>query len=269
MSLPSNQRYRMPFVFGPTVGPRQGPDGEVFDYSEAPRRSASVSFLTDAGVLSRYLPPRCELQGEPVVTVELAELLDLEWLAGRSYSMLGVRFPVAYRGESESVSGPFLAVLWENRPEPILSGREELGFAKLYAQLPPPRVLRGRHVYEASWEGHTFLTMTLSDLVDAKPPQSTPTQGGVLHHRYFPAVSEGGQSIDEMVITPAGGASVTYDLFKRGAGAIEFHRSTWEQLPTMFHIVNALADLPVLEMRGAALVHSRGAKDLSDQRVLR
>jgi hypothetical protein len=36
----------------------------------------------------------------------------------------------------------------------------------------------------------------------------------------------------------------------------------------MFHIVNALRDLPVLENRGASIVESQGGKDLSDQRRL-
>jgi hypothetical protein len=37
----------------------------------------------------------------------------------------------------------------------------------------------------------------------------------------------------------------------------------------MYQVSQALAALPQLEMRGATRVHSRGAKDLSDQRVLR
>ncbi|SED97628.1 hypothetical protein SAMN05443249_6095, partial [Beijerinckia sp. 28-YEA-48] len=69
--------------------------------------------------------------------------------------------------------------------------------------------------------------------------------------------------------TPAGGASVQHDRFQLGKGCVEFVRSAWEQLPTMFHIINALADLPVIEQRGATLAETRGAKDLSDQRRLR
>jgi Acetoacetate decarboxylase (ADC) len=105
----------MPVVFGPTAGPRQAPDGSRFDYSQARRETASVSFLTDGAVLSRYLPARCTLAGEPVVTVEHSTLFDLEWLAGRGYSLLNVKYPVEYRGD-ERASGPFLSVLWENLP---------------------------------------------------------------------------------------------------------------------------------------------------------
>ncbi len=57
--------------------------------------------------------------------------------------------------------------------------------------------------------------------------------------------------------------------FQRGKGSIEFIKSTWEQMPTMFHIVNALASLPVLENRDSSFACTIGYKDLSDQRVLK
>ncbi|MDT2024584.1 acetoacetate decarboxylase family protein [Methylocella sp. CPCC 101449] len=261
-------RYRMPVVFGPTVGPRQGPNGEMYDYSEAPRTTATVSFLTTQDALSKLLPPHCMLDGEPIVTVEHAELRELQWLAGRSYSMLGIKFPVLYRGPTEAARGSFLAVLWENRVDPILSGREELGFAKLHCQLPAPRSLNGTRTYSAIWDEHPFMRLALSDLADAAPPPST-ARDGTLHHRFFPQVGGISAAIDEIVLTPSGGAKVQYDRFQRGSGRVEFVRSTWEELPTMFHIINALADLPIIAYRGATLAETRGAKDLSDQRVLR
>lgn len=262
-------RYRMPVVFGPTVGPRQGPNGEVYDYSEAPRTTATISFLTTENALNKLLPPQCVLDDEPIVTVEHAELRELPWLAGRSYSMLGIKFPVLYRSPAETARGPFLAVLWENRVDPILSGREELGFAKLHCHLPAPRILNGIRTYSAIWDEHPFMRLVLSDLVDAAPAAPSAATDGTLHHRFVPQVGGIGAAIDEMVLTPAGGAKVQYDRFQRGAGHVEFVRSTWEQLPTMFHIVNALADLPIVAYRGATLVETRGAKDLSDQRPLR
>ncbi|WP_271146007.1 acetoacetate decarboxylase family protein [Brevundimonas sp. NIBR10] len=259
----------MPVVFGPTCGPRQGPDGELYDYADAPRTTVTMSFLTQASALEAYLPPFCVLDGEPVVTVEHIELRDLEWLAGRTYSLLGVKYPVRYAGPSESVRGPFYAVLWENRPEPILSGREELGFAKLYCELPAPRVLRGRRQWAAVWDGHTFIELSVDNLRDAVPPAANPAIDGVIHHRYLPRVSATSEAeIEQMVLTPAGGATVRYESYQRGDAEVRFLPSTWEQLPTMFHIVNALAALPVLESRGASIAVTRGGKDLSDQRVL-
>jgi hypothetical protein len=55
----------------------------------------------------------------------------------------------------------------------------------------------------------------------------------------------------------------------RGRGTVQFHRATWEDLPTQCTIVNAFHQLEVKEYRGATVVQSVGAKDLSDQRILR
>lgn len=265
-------RHRMPVIFGPSPGPRQGPDGLPFDWSDTPRSTATVSFLTDGQRLSRLLPPGFQLQGDPIVTVEATTLTDLPWLAGRGYRMLGIKFGTRFEGKRDVAIGPFLAVLWENRPEPILTGREELGFAKLYAELPEPRQFGGIQRHHASWDGHTFLEMELSGLTNTSPPaMPTPSETltGTLHWRYIPALDPAEADVEQAVLTPAGGFEMRYDAFKRGQGTVRFVRSTWEQLPTMFHIVNALADLPILEDRGATFTSTRGAKDLSDQRVLR
>jgi hypothetical protein len=263
-----NGRHRMPIVFGPTPGPRAGEFGQAFDYSDAPRHITSVGFLTDGEALSRFLPPFCELDGEPVVTVEHVVLDELAWLAGRSYSLLSVKYPVVYRGPAETVRGSFLSVLWENLADPIISGREELGFAKLYCELPT-RTLAGFRAASASWDGHTFLKMEVSNLCDSAPPPAAPVDG-VIHHRYLPQVgSLGVAEVEQMVLSPTGGVQVRRESYQTGKGSIAFAPSTWEQLPTMHHIVNALASLPVLEVRTAYFERSRGAKDLSDQRILR
>lgn len=40
-------------------------------------------------------------------------------------------------------------------------------------------------------------------------------------------------------------------------------------MPTQGNIVNGLADLPVLELRGATMTKTVGGKDLRDTRILR
>lgn len=214
------------------------------------------------------MPPQCVLDGEPVVTIEHIQLREVNWLAGRGYNILGVKFPVVYQGRAETARGAFLAVLWENMAEPILTGREELGYAKLYCDLPPPAETEDAVYYSASWDGHEFARLTLDGLEDAEPARA-PDTDGVIHHRYLPSLrSIGGADVDEMVITPAGGYESRLERFRRGHGNVAFIRSTWAQMPTMYHIVNRLADWPVLEARDAWVAETRGTKDLSDQRVL-
>ena len=261
-------RYRMPVVFGPSAGPRQGPTGGAFEMRDAPRTATTIRYLTDAGRLSALLPARCALDGDPVVTIEHSVLHRLDWLAGRGYSMLGVKFPARYSGRDGHARGPFLSVLWENRVEPILTGRDELGYPKLYCELPPMRESGGVRHLEATLDGHAFIRLRVQDLAPADPPANS-AGDGVLLHRYLPGIQPRGEpSVDEMVLSPSGNSPMRYSGFWRGAGSVEFVRSTWEQLPTTFHIVNALADLPILEVRGATVAETLGAKDLADTHVV-
>ncbi len=260
---------RMPTVFGPMPGPRQAPEGRRFDWTRGPHRvSYAVSFLTREAALADLLPPGFRLTGEPVVTVELTYLTELAWLAGRGYAMLGVRYPVRFEGQRDRVEGAFLAVLWENLADPIVSGREELGFAKLWCEIPEPRVLDGRSCLEAGWLGHRFFEMSLSDLEE--DPDPPPAWGeGLLHWKMIPETGRWGQAaLEQATLTPAAGSSFTAERRLKGQGEVAFLPSTWAQLPTLHHIVNRLAGLERLEPRGASLIVGRGGKDLSDQRVL-
>lgn len=264
ISPQAHGRHRMPFVFGPSAGPRQGPQGQLFDMRNAPRTTTTARFQTDPQKLSKLLPPGCVLDGEAVVTVEHSVLHALEWLAGRSYSLIGVKFPVRFQGRKDSACGPFIAVLWENRTEPILTGREELGYPKLYCELPEARILHGSQHFAASWDGHTFIRMSVHDMEDAPTPAPTDAQG-VLIHRYLPGLEAGdAPQIDEMALSPFGGVAVRHKRYQRCRAEVEFVTSTWEQLPTMFHVVNLLAELPILESRGGSVQETLGASDLGN-----
>jgi hypothetical protein len=127
--------YRMPTHFGPAPGPRQLPDDVAPDPKRKPRRlSVAASFLTDAARLERHLPEGFALAGEPVVTVEFHYLTGIDWLAGRGYTMIDVSWPATFTGQNDKASGRFLAVIWENLADPIITGRGEIGHPKLYAE---------------------------------------------------------------------------------------------------------------------------------------
>jgi len=265
----------MPTHFGTTTGPRQGPDGKPFDWHDNPVRTcASVRFLSDAAALARLLPPEFVLAGEPVVTVEWTALEKLAWLAGRGYNMLGVKFLACFRGAQEEVTGDFLCVLWENLADPIVSGREELGFNKVYAELPAPDRGATSFSASASWLGHRFFDLQLQNLAPiASPTPSRPAQPasvGLLHMKHMPRTSAWGQTdARQATLTPSSGSLYQRTERWEGNGRCGFIASTWEQLPTLSHIVNPLAVLPVREWLGGSLEHGVGGKDLSDQRVLR
>lgn len=267
--------HRMPYGFGPTSGPRQGPDGKRFDWSTTPHCwTAAASFLTDGACLERILPPGFELAGEPIVTVDFQILTELQWLAGRGYSLMTVRFPAAFRGQQDLVVGHFIPVLWENLPDPILSGREELGMAKLWCDLPPPVISSDRIVCKASWLAHEFLTLELDHLEESErrlptyPGLGDRRSAGTLHYKYIPRTGEWGRAdLAYACLAPPAGKP-TVERSRRGRGRIRFHPTSWEQMPTQFHIVATLAALPMLEERDAWCVETRGGSDLSTQRAL-
>jgi acetoacetate decarboxylase len=267
--------YRMPTHFGPRTGPRQGADGRRFENTDTPKKTeVSVSFLTRRDQLEELLPQRFELAGEPVVTVTASYITEIEWLAGRGYNTLGVSFPATFHGERDTATGSFLAVLWENLTDPIITGREELGFSKIYCELPDPIVLRGEWRLTASWLGFKFLDVSAQNLrqpsaneVAAAAEQRK--SDGVLHFKYMPRTGEWGTAdIAYATLTPSAAPNVVVKERWVGEGCVRFHRARWEDMPTQYNIVNAFEALAIREYRGASVTKTVGAKDLSDQRIL-
>ncbi len=291
--LQPGRMYMMPTHFGPAAGPRQGPDGRGFDCQDTPRAASySVSFLTRADQLDALLPAGFRLAGEPVVTVTVSYLTEIEWLAGRGYNTLGVSFPAEYAGKRDRARGPFLAVLWENLADPILTGREQLGFSKIYCGIPPPAVLKGETRCAAEWLGFTFMDMSLTEMETAPAAESGgkaaehtvpvekdrdgaadehhPVLTGTLHYRYIPRTGEWGKADAEYaVLTPSAAPNRRVTAQWNGKGRVRFHRAAWQDLPTQYHIVNAFEELEQVAFRGASIVETVGGKDLSDQRILK
>ena len=272
----ADRMYRMPTHFGPRTGPRQGPDGRKFDNIDTPRTTRiSLSFLSDPVQLEAFLPSGFALDGEPVVTISASYMTEIEWLAGRGYNTLGVSFPARFRGQEDDVSGSFLTVLWENLADPIITGREELGFAKIYCELPPPTVLNGNYRLTASWLGFQFLEMRVNGLrqqsdAEIRALTQNQTGDGLLHYKYMPRTGEWGTAdIAYATLTPAAAPNQTIQEWRLGTGEARWRPARWEDMPTQYNIVNRLAELEMREVRGASLARTVGGKDLSDQRILR
>ena len=273
--------YRMPTHFGPRTGPRYGPDGRKFECKDNPKStSITVSFLTNSEQLEAFLPPGFSLNGEPVVSVSGGYMKEIEWLAGRGYNTLGVSFPVVFNGEVDRATGSLLTVLWENLTDPILTGREELGFSKIYCELPEPLTFNGETHCTASWLGFKFMDMHVrpTEQVPIQQPSSAPPKQpgaeqpltGTLHYKYMPRTGEWGTAdVTYAVLTPAHTPNRVVNEHWRGEGTVQFHKARWEDLPTQYNIVNAFHELEVKEWRGASIVKTVGGKDLSDQRILR
>ena len=158
---------------------------------------------------------------------------------------------------------------WKKLADPIIAGRDEIGHPKLYAEIEQPRLWAGAQIGIAAWMGFRFLDVTVSELRDAVPsPVKTPSDGTMML-KYLPGVGMRGETeVQQVTITPAGDSEMTIERQQTGNSVVRFHRAGISDLPTMHHVINALADLPVIEGRGGSLTHSYGSKWSRDQRVL-
>lgn len=263
--------YRMPTHFGPTLGPRQGPDGKGYECRKGPNQLiVEAAFEADPKQLAKLLPPRFEPLEPARIVASFVYMTEIEWLAGRGYNTFGLRFPARFAGEQGEVRGDFLAVLWENRAEPIITGREELGFSKIYCELPQVRREGAAAHCEASWEGTVFATLDVSQLASGQPAPGLSGSEGLLHYKYMPRTGEWGKADAEYaVLTPSVAPNAKLENCERGAATLRFHPASWEALPTLYREVSALAALRIGACSWAQVLRVRGYKDLSDQRILR
>ena len=265
--------YRMPTHFGPSLGPRQGLDGRRYSNLETSRDTTiQATFAAETSQLEKLLPPGFCLREPNTICLTFGYGKDIEWLAGRGYNTFGVSVPATYTGQQDIVNGELLLVLWENMADPIITGREDLGFSKVYCELPEPQLIGDEVICRASWDGCQFASLQLSGLKEISPqdlPESPPSDG-TLHYKYIPKTSVPGEAdVEYPVLTPASWPNVKIDqamLAKCATG--HFRQSTWEELPTLVHIVNTLSELTLGACVEATLTKSHGGKDLSDQRVL-
>ncbi len=260
------RRYRAPRAFGPMPGPRNVPFSRRAGAGDEVTTSLSVSLGADPAELTRLLPPDTRLVGAAVLTVTATRFENLRWLAGRGYPILTVTFPVEYVGgtDDDPLVGRYLAVLWEGLADPVTTGREELGFPKLFADIRAPLLddvsASGGVDAEASWDGFRFTDLSAEGLRDV-PPDGSATPPGTLVHRFVPALgARDGADIDHLVYHPRSrNPRVTVTHLRRGTGRFAFHHARFEDSPVQYPVVNALAALTLGATGPATLTRTTAA----------
>lgn len=274
--------YRMPVGFGPALGPRRGPDGQSFNGERSRATSLTVTYRTDQERLQSLLPPGFLAPPDPTVRVRANFGTDYAWLAGRGYNYVEVVFSATFAGTTDTVAGDFVAVMWESMADPIISGREDIGLPKLFADIPAYATDAAGTTVTASWEGFRFLTLTLDGLSlgpwphereASTPPTHLGLGGGAAPRLYYKYVPRTGalETPDVAYVTATPPQTYAVQVLETwtGTGSAVFETATWEQLPTLVHIVNKLAELPIqapVEASMSRLVIE--FNDLADQRIL-
>ncbi len=263
-----NRRYRMPIGFGPSVSPRAVPPGIDRATQQGRITTAGVSIRTDADRIEEMLPPKFTLEGAPILNVEFSYLSNLGWLGGGSYALVSVNVLTRYHGTRDKVVGQHSLVLWENRTDCCLTGREELGAPKIFGDVPPPAVLNGRHTYKAYADGKEFLRIDLSNLADGPIPPM-PSHDGTLFYRYVPKVGAPGEAeVEHAVLTPHLPGEQKIARFQTAEARIAFFATTFEQAPTQFMIINQLASLPIHEVASGRVVDIQGSRTYDNARAI-
>ena len=271
--------FLMPRSFGTAGGPRQAPDHADHRHSPTTFSRYVVRFLGRADQLGPLVPAGLELRGEPVVQFQFFSLIDVPWLAGRGYNILSMLIPVRHGSAGgDTVDGQYQAVLWENLGDPIVTGREQMGHPKLYAQLPRPRHWNGTTYLRASWEDFTFAELELSCAADPSREQIAniiaESGAGLINHKFIPRTGDWGVAdADYLTLTPLPGRSNLDDpqpmpSIKLGTGAIRFNAPDWQDMPTQYHIIQKLAALEQCSPLEAFIMEGTTYADAGDTRIL-
>jgi acetoacetate decarboxylase len=242
-------RVDMPASFGPSAMPpvSRGGTGLV----------AGVSFTTTREALADLLPPFYELVETPRVQLSYSRLDGVDWLGGRSYSLVAVNIPVVFRGAERTIKGPFAAVVWEDDTNSIIAGRDYLGIPKLYADIPDVAVGEESFQVGLSLYGTELLSISFGDM--------KPESREVLAHVNEASATWNWLGWKHVPGTPREGATVepdasyptmvtqgsTYDQMWTGTAEIKFNAGV-EDIPITGRIIRRLSEIPILEVESAS-----------------
>ncbi len=243
-----NKCYRMPAQFWNNI---VDPAGETC-YHDA--TSILFSYATDGNRLSEYLPEGFTLL-KPELSVSYQQVRQCDWLAGSGYNLVWVSVPVRFSGEHDRLDGGFALVVWENKTTPILTGRDN-GMPKVFADVEDLKIVGNSFRTVASYEGNTFLRleMTGAEPMDEQQVKALPSHLNSLGWRYLSKMGGCGAEVSQPVVYPM---RMETDSAWTGRGTLQWTELTWEQNPTQWLCIKALAELPMIEMAPATMMKGR------------
>lgn len=278
------KQYLMPVTFGPCVSPRQNQFGERFDTTNPIRQEMhTVVCENDMDQLEKIVPPGFVVRA-PFTIINFVGLTNIMWLAGKGYDILNVYIPVTYKGNKNTYQGLYNSVMWEGHPDPLITGRDQIAMNKLVGEISWFK--EAGDTIQASIKTWDFVFGEMrqfpNEALDEKSTQemlsiiANPDDVGIFNYRYVPNPDKPDTSeIEYATLTPTvikNGVSwnppADYDKEKIKPsttifckGDIRWHKGSWEQLPTTWRVVNALADLAVKRIVGSAITVNYSAND--------
>jgi hypothetical protein len=274
--------WRTPVGFGPAPGPRMDVWGRPRESLESTFVTASIKFKTSRTFLQNLFPTESYSFKSPgtvaYASFSVTTLGKMAWLGGGGYNHFGLYIHgVQYKKKDGStIDGTHMPVLFESLTDPIVTGRDELGMPKVFCDIDIHRREKSYRM-QASWRGAKFCDFNLSGLSPFDASTEAGTIGGesdfgILVYRYIPAVgtSERGKADAEYpVVVPHSEEttpSTVHKVLKPEKSSVTFDKMDWDALPTLNHIIDVLADIPIYEIVGAKVVEGTGVPDVSAAR---
>ena len=175
------------------------------------------------------------------------------------------------RQAGRRADGEFLSVLWENLCEPILTGREELGFSKIYCELPSLRRIGNTLEMMRAGKVSAFSRAVVEHVSHQRGRRLAALSAPRQRHASLEIILRRENGIGKTFAIPffrraadpdGFAPTKTVEAFSADA-VILFANARWEDMPTQYMIVNALAALPLYEARGATITSRSGQRPQS------
>lgn len=160
MKIDPSKIYQMPLIMGP-IYDLEKRVGLV--YGEV--QCLILQYQTDSNAIEALLPDCYKIVEKPLVTVMFGYNDSVDFMAGRGYRLASVMVAARFDGEEDHVEGDYVLVMCEDDTLPIISGREQLGIPKIYADISSVKTLSNSHLCcQASMWGHLLFSMDLEPL---------------------------------------------------------------------------------------------------------
>lgn len=262
-----SKAYIMPITFGPTCA--RYPDIDTKYHMPSDLEVISVMYETDKDALEALIP-ECYTLNHPYVNVIQCQLRNQAHMGGKPYNLVNINCPVHFKGERDDIDGDFILVMFENHGDPIVAGREQMGYSKIYANIWDFERRGSKYITKASNWDFRFMEMEVDvskevpDLETMKAVEAM--SSGKMHYKFFPHTMEKGEdpalnytkpAVEYPTITPkwVRPDDYPYELYQPkieyGDGNVKFFAPEWTDIPLFHQVHEGLSKLVCKRVIGA------------------